>query len=122
MLIILAFGFGMMTFGIMMIKNPIGFSQSIKVFSEKPWFHMFEIMTRLVIGCLLLFVATDTAYPFTFTLLAGILCFTSLFLIIIGAKRHKQFALLAVKIGKHFRILGVLSVLCGAGISYLGFV
>ncbi len=120
MLIILAFGLGMVAFGIMMIKNPMSFSQGIRAFSEKPWFHAFEIMTRLIIGCLLLFVASETTYPFTFTLLAGILCFTSLFLIIIGEKKHRQFAHTTSKIGKHFRILGVLSVICGAGISYLG--
>lgn len=53
------------------------------------------------------------------SLLGGVFCFVSLFLIVIGPSRHRRFALLISGVGKNFRILGLLAIVCGVGLVYL---
>jgi len=119
-MIVVIFGIGMVIFGLFMTIKPLKFSAGITSFSEKPWFHLFEIFSRLVLGVLFLLIADQTAYPNTIKIIGGVLCFVSLFLVIIGAKKHRAFAQRTSTIGKHFRILGVFAILCGIGVIYLG--
>lgn len=120
MYLLLIFGIGMVGFGCFMVGKPLQFSRGIVQFSEKPWFHIFEIVSRGIFGILFLSVAGSTAYPSFVTFFGGLLCFVSLFLIIIGPTRHKRFALLTSGIGKNFRVLGLVALACGAGLIYLG--
>ncbi len=110
----------MLGFGCYMVAKPLEFSKGIVKFSEKAWFHPFEIASRFLIGLVFLMFADESSYPAVVTLLGGVLCFVSVFLIIIGPGRHRRFALLASRIGKSFRLLGLLAIVFGAGLCYLG--
>ena len=110
----------MLGFGCFMVCKPLQFSKGIARFSEKPWFHIFEILSRALLGILFLLVADSTPYPTFITILGTVLCFVSVFLIIIGPIRHKRFALLTSNIGKNFRAIGLVALACGAGLIYLG--
>jgi hypothetical protein len=103
-----------------MAIDPLKFSAGIARFSEKPWFHVFEIISRVVLGVLFLVFAEKTAFPMAIKVLGGILCFVGLFLAVIGENRHKRFAQLTAGIGKNFRFLGFFAILCGGVIIYLG--
>ncbi len=50
MYLIAAFGLVMMLFGFAMVWNLSSLSAGIITFSEKPYFHMFEIVSRIVAG------------------------------------------------------------------------
>lgn len=45
MYLITAFGFLMLLFSLAMVWNPVAFSAGIISFSEKPYFHLFEIVS-----------------------------------------------------------------------------
>lgn len=120
MYILLIFGIGMIGIGCFMVGKPMQFSIGIVQFSEKPWFHMLEIVSRGIFGALLLLVADSTAYSTFVAYLGGLLCFVCLFLIMIGPTRHRQIALLTSGIGKNFRSLGLVAVASGTGLIYLG--
>jgi hypothetical protein len=117
--LLVIFGIGLLGFGCYMVVKPLQFSRGIVWFSEKKWFHTFEIISRLVFGVIFLMLADKTSYPSVVSLLGGVLCFVSLFLIIIGPSRHRRFALLTSGIGKQFRFFGLLVILCGLGLIYL---
>jgi hypothetical protein len=119
MYLLLIFGIGMVGFGGVMVAKPLRFSSGIEQFSKWPWFHVFETISRAIFGILFLLVAGSTPYPAFVTFLGGILCFVSVFLIIIGPIRHKRIAVLASTIGENFRALGLVAILCGAGLIYL---
>ena len=120
MLLVLLFGIGMLLTGGYMIVAPMKFSNGLALFSQKPWFHAFEISSRLILGLLFLSIAKNTSYPGVFTFIGWLLCFVSVFLLLIGSSRHKRFALLTSNIGKNFRVLGFVAVTGGASIIYLG--
>ena len=122
MLILIAFGVGMFVLGVAMVLKPMSFSDGIISFSEKPWFHLFEITSRLVFGLLLIYFAGGTAYPTLVFALGMVLCCVSFLLIFVGAERHKKFALLTAKIGKRFRPLGAIAIVCGLSLVYIGIV
>lgn len=119
MILIIFFGFGMIGFGCLMAVKPIQFSHGIVRFSEQPWFHTFEIISRLIAGLVFLLLADETAYPKIVLFIGGILCFTGMFLFLIGAERHKRFARLTSDIGQNFRPIGFVAILCGLGIVHL---
>ncbi|MFT6087356.1 MAG: hypothetical protein ACI9UD_002445 [Glaciecola sp.] len=116
------FGLGMFILGCYMVIAPLKFSIGIVKFSEKPWFHVFEIASRLMIGLSLLLFAENTSYPKVVTFLGWLLCIVSVFLVLIGANRHKHFAQLASNIGKYFRVVGFIAITCGASLIYLDLV
>lgn len=119
--ILALFGFGMFIFGSMMVAKPNAFAKGITAFSNKPWFHLFEIISRLTLGVLLLLFSEQTSYPLVMQIIGGVLCFVGLFLIVIGSERHRRFASLTAKIGQYYRPIGIFAQLCGLGLIYLGF-
>ena len=110
----------MLGFGYLMIAKPLQFSRGIVQFSEKRWFHAFEIASRGILGILFLILASKTSYPTVVAFIGGVLCFVSVFLIVIGPSRHRKFALLTSGLGKNFRFLGLVAVGCGFALVYLG--
>ncbi len=119
MLPLTIFGIGMFSLGSIMLFKPLAFANGIKSFSEKTWFHKFEISSRLILGIIFLLFANNTPYPVFLYILGGILCFVSIFLTIIGYKKHRQFALLTSKIGLYFRPIGLVSQVLGAILIYI---
>ena len=120
MYLLLILGIGMFVFGCLMVARPLQFSRGIYQFSEWRWFHRFEIVSRAIFGILCLALADQTSYPIFLKIVGVVLCFVSVFLIIIGPNRHKRFALLTSNIGKNFRALGLVAIVCGSGLVYLG--
>ncbi len=120
MLILVMFGFGMFVLGSIMVFKPMMFANGIAEFSSKPWFHLFEIVSRMAIGVLFIVFAGQASYPKVVSFLGVLLCFVSGFLLVIGERRHKDFARLIAKIGAYFRPVGLLAQLCGVGLMYIG--
>lgn len=120
MVMLTIFGFGMFVLGSIMLFNPIMFANGINKFSNKDWFHTFEITSRLLIGVLFIVFAENSSYPRVLYILGVILCFVSVFLLVIGENRHKRFARLTSKIGVHFRPIGLFAQICGIVLMYIG--
>lgn len=120
MIILVLFGLGMCLLAMFMVVAPLRFANGILRFSEKPWFHPFEIASRLIVGVLFLFFAKHSAHSVVAYTLGFVLCFVSLLLLLIGADKHRAFARLTVSIGQRFRPLGVLAIACGLGLIYIG--
>lgn len=120
---IVIFGSLMMFFSIIMIAKPMYWSESIIKFSLKPWFHWFEVASRLTFAILFLFAAEHSAYPNLILAISYVLFFVSVFLLIIAPKRHKAFAVWSAKsFEKWFRPLGVLSLAFGGFLVYTSIV
>jgi uncharacterized protein YjeT (DUF2065 family) len=114
------FGIGMMAFGLLMAIRPLQFSDGVLSFSNKSWYHTFEILSRLIPG--IAFISAALLSDFSVLLLSvGLLfCFASVFLVWMGPSRHRKFATMLSRLGKHFRMLGYFAILFGAGIAYIG--
>lgn len=119
MLLLILFGLVMFVFGAIMFTKPLRFSSGIALFCEKPWFHTFEVVSRFLVGAIFLLLSANSDRPNLFVFIGVLLCFVSIFLIIIGPSRHKAFALRTSKFGKWFRPLGLVAMLCGSGLLYL---
>lgn len=120
MIIILLFGLGMSIFGLYMSIKPNHFSRGIIKFSEKPWFHIFEIVTRLVLGLLFVFFSEQTKYPNLVMLLGIVFCLVSVLLVIIGSTKHRQFAVFVANYLKNkFRYIGGFATILGLLIMYV---
>jgi len=113
MLLVALFGAGMLGFGLFMFLKPERFACQLMVFSQKSWFHGFEIATRFVIGLMFLLVANLGRWYLIVEFLGWLLCFVSLFLVLIGEHRHRRFAQLTVKLGKGFRYVGIFAIFLG---------
>ena len=68
MYLIAAFGFLMMVLSLLMIVKPDAFSKGIIVFSEKSYFHLFEIISRLAAGVIFAGFSANTVFPQFFCL------------------------------------------------------
>jgi uncharacterized membrane protein YjdF len=120
MILLTIFGFGMFVLGSVMAFKPVAFSNGIASFSQKSWFHAFEITSRIIFGILLILFAEQSSFANLLYFLGGILCFVGVFLLLIGSKRHKRFALLTSRIGEKFRPIGVVGQICGVVLMYIG--
>lgn len=114
---------GILTIGlsIVMIVNPQSFSRGILRFSEKPHFHVAEIATRLLFGAVFLYFASETMLPTLIKILGGGLLAVGLFLIVIGPKRHTEFAERSATFTGVFRPAGLLSLVFGVFLIYISF-
>jgi hypothetical protein len=119
MLIVMLFGAGMILLGAIMFIQPMRFANGIAAFSQKAWFHVFEIVSRLVIGVLFMIFAQHTAFYQLIFGLGALLVGVSIFLIVIGEQRHKSFAMKTVKIGHKFRPIGMIAILAGGSLLYV---
>lgn len=119
MIFIALFGLLMMLLSLQMIKSPNDFSKVIITFSEKPYFHVFEIMSRLLFAVIFIHYADATSAELTNTLLGFLMGFTAIFLVIIGEKKHRVFARWsAKKFNSVFQIAGCFSLMFGGYIIF----
>ena len=120
MYLIASFGFLMIFICILMAINPARFSAGILLFSEKKWFHIFEILSRAIAGMIFIVYSGSTLYPSVFTLLGYVLLGVAIGLIILAPKRHKAFAVWAAhNFENKFRPIGILSIPLGGLIIYM---
>ena len=111
---------GLLTIGLssIMLFNPKGFSRGLAAFAEKSWFHIFEIVTRIALGAVLIAFAASSSYP---NLLFGLGClfvFAGVILIVMGSRRHREFAAKSAGFGWLFRPAGVAGILFGSFLLY----
>jgi sulfite exporter TauE/SafE len=110
----------MISFGLFMIIRPQQFADGVSHFSEQTWFHAFEISSRLTAGAVFIALAFFNDFSSLLFFFGLLFCFVGLFLIWMGPSKHRKFAIIASKIGRHFRPLGYIAVLIGLGIAYTG--
>jgi len=120
MYLIAGFGFLMIFISLLMAADPHSFSEGIITFSEKKWFHIFEIISRSIAGVIFIIFSSSTLYPLVFEILGYGLLIVAVGLVILTSKRHKKFAVWAAhSFKKIFRPIGIASIPLGALIIYM---
>lgn len=120
MYFIAAFGALMMGLSVFMIASPNQWSKSIIRFSEKPYFHWFEVATRLISGLVFVEFSEQVKLSAMFLGFGYVMIAVAIGLTLLGPSKHVQFARWsAVKFKPSFRGAGVGSLLFGAAIIYL---
>jgi len=119
MVFIVIFGLLMVLLSLQMMRNPGEFSAAIIKFSNQSYFHVFEILSRLIFGLIFIYYAPSTSAVMINTVLGYLMLFTSILLVFIGAQKHRKFALWsATKFRSMFRFSGVFSFVFGIYIVY----
>lgn len=113
------FGALMMAFSIWMISQPDAWADAIVRFSEKPYFHPFEIISRIIFGVIFLRFAEQTLYPQLMTIIGYVLIAVGIGLTFTPPSRHRQFAVWsAEKFKNTFRPAGFASLAFGGFLIY----
>ncbi|MBT8052826.1 MAG: hypothetical protein HKN57_13020 [Xanthomonadales bacterium] len=113
------FGFLMMLLSIVMITNPEYWSNGIVKFSKKPYFHPFEILSRLAFGVVFIMSADQTLYPSLMLVIGYLLIAVGAGLLLIPPSKHRQFAVWSARKFKNtFRPMGFGSLFFGAFLVY----
>lgn len=108
-----------MLLSIVMITNPDYWSNGIIKFSEKPYFHPFEILSRLAFGIGFIMSADQTLYPILMLVIGYLLIAVGVGLLLIRSSKHKQFAVWSARRFKNtFRPMGLGSLFFGAFLVY----
>ena len=119
MYFIAAFGLLMLLFSLMMVFRPQAFAQSIVDFSEQPYFHPFEIISRLIAGVLFVTYAADTRFPLLFKVIGLVLVLVGVGLAFTPPRLHKKFAVQsALRCKNYFRFIGIASVVLSFALIY----
>lgn len=111
MCLIAAFGLLMMLLSLSMVAKPESFSNGIITFSEKSYFHLFEIISRIATGIIFVAYAEKTIFPKTISFIGYGLILVGLGLALTPPKLHRKFAVWSANNfrGK-FRLIGIASV------------
>ena len=121
MYVVAIFGFLMIILSLVMIINPEYWANGIIKFSEKPWFHPFEIISRFVFGMCFVLFAGETLYPKLIMIIGYVLIAVSIGLLFTPPSKHRQFALWSAdKFRTKFRLFGFCSLFFGAFLLYAG--
>jgi uncharacterized protein YjeT (DUF2065 family) len=120
MYLIAGFGVLMIFFCFLMAVNPQRFSEGIVTFSEKKWFHLFEIISRFIAGAIFIAYSNLTLYPSIFEIFGYGLVLVAIGLVALGPRRHKKFAVWAAhSFRSKFRLIGIASIPFGVLIIYM---
>jgi len=119
MYIIAFFGFLMVVLSLLMIIKPESWANGIVEFSEKPYFHPFEIISRFGFGIIFVLFAGKTLYPKLITIIGYLLLAVSIGLLFTPPAKHRQFALWSAhKFRNKFRLMGFFSLAFGTFLIY----
>lgn len=113
MYVVAAIGLLTIALSLVMIATPGGWSSGILRFSRKPYFHAAEIASRLLIGGLLIHYAGETRHPTIMGMAGYLLVAVGVFLLLVGAARHRAFAEKSAKFIAVFRPAGFVSLAIG---------
>lgn len=120
MYFIALFGFIMICLSLIMIVNPNYWSNGIINFSRKPYFHWFEVFSRLISGLIFVFYSQSTLYPQLVMSLGYLFIVVGFGLVIIGSVKHRKFAVWSAhKFKSTFRIAGLASFIFGNFLIYI---
>lgn len=110
MYLIATFGILMMFLSAIMVISPYSFSKGIISFSEKSYFHLFEISTRIIAGIIFIIYSGDTLYPSVFITIGCVLVLVGVGLSFTLPKLHKKFAVWSAnRFRNMFRLIGIIS-------------
>lgn len=112
MFFIAAFGLLMLLFSLVMVIRPAAFADGIIAFSEQPYFHIVEVVSRIIAGVIFIQYCADTRFP-QLILAIGIvlLCVGIGLACTTPPSQHRKFALWSAQAFKNqFRLIGVVSV------------
>ncbi len=102
-----------------MIINPEYWSNGIVKFSEKRWFHPFEIISRFAFGVVFVIFAGQTLYPKLMSFIGYLLIAVSVGLLLTPPSKHREFAVWSAERFRNlFRPLGFISLLFGVFLIY----
>lgn len=111
MLIVTLFGLLLACFCLLMAITPVKFASGILSFSRLPYFHIFEIFSRLVVGILFIATADQTLSPALITVIGCGLIAVGIGLVFTPPSKHRQFAVWsAQKFQPYFRVLGIVAL------------
>ncbi len=103
-----------------MIVNPSYWSNGIVDFSRKPYFHWFEVISRLIAGLVFVLYSQTTLYPQLVLSIGYLLIAVGFGLIITGSVKHRQFAVWSAnKFKSIFRLAGFGSFIFGGFLIYI---
>ncbi|MEW6982520.1 hypothetical protein AAD001_07690 [Colwelliaceae bacterium 6471] len=119
MYFIAAFGLLMMCLSVVMIVNPNYWSDGIVRFSNKPYFHWFEIISRVTAGFVFVLFNKSTLFPELILGFGYLLIAVGFGLLITGSVKHRKFAVWSAhKFKSTFRPAGVGSFIFGTFLIY----
>ncbi|MDO8344843.1 MAG: hypothetical protein Q7T48_16710 [Cellvibrio sp.] len=111
MYLIAAFGLLMMVLSLTMVIKPDSFSAGIITFSEKPYFHVFEVVSRIIAGLIFVTYATDTVFPTVISVIGFALILVGVGLALTPPRVHRKFAVWSAnEFRDRFRLIGIVSV------------
>lgn len=111
MYLIAAFGLLMMVLSLTMVIKPDSFTAGIITFSEKPYFHVFEIVSRIIAGLIFVTYATDTVFPAVISVIGFALILVGVGLALTPPRVHRKFAVWSAnEFRDRFRLIGIVSV------------
>lgn len=119
MYLIAVFGLVLIILSVVMVSCPTCWAKGIVHFSEKAFFHPFEILSRLAFGVIFISYAPATSYPSLMLTIGYLLTAVGLGLLLTPPSRHRQFAVWsAEKFKALFRPAGAVSMLFGMFIVF----
>lgn len=114
MIAIAAIGIVTIFFGACMMCRPALWARGIVRFSQQRSFHLTEVALRVMLGAILLRYADQTAHDALFSALGYLMLFVAAFLLVLGADRHRRFAVRSSTWVGLFRPGGMAAILFGA--------
>lgn len=119
MYLIAFFGILLVLLSALMVANPENWSRGIVKFSKLPYFHPFEIVSRLLFGAIFITFADQTLYPTLIAVIGYMLLAVGIGLSLTPPSKHRWFAVWSAQRFKSvFRPAGALSFLFGIFIIY----
>lgn len=119
MLALLLFGALIVAISLAMIARPEAWGRAILRFSRWRYMHVFEIVTRLGFGLLLVAFADAAKYPALFRVIGYVLLAVGLGLLFTPPSYHRRFAVWSVEhFGPYFRPAAVASLAFGVFLLY----
>jgi len=117
---IACFGLLMMCLSVIMIVNPRYWSDGIISFSKKSYFHLFEVISRLIAGFIFVLFSKATLYPNLVLFIGYLLIAVGVGLLITGSAKHRKFAVWSAhRFKSTFRPAGIGSFIFGIFLIYI---
>ncbi|MDI4635537.1 hypothetical protein J7U46_20910 [Pelomonas sp. V22] len=115
---IAAVGLLTMILSFVMMARPSAWGSGILAFASKPYFHFAEIASRAAVGAVLLYFAEQTLHPKLFEFAGYGFLAIGVFLLLVGAQRHRAFAVRSASFTYLFRPGGLVGLVIGALVVY----
>ena len=116
------FGVGMVGMSLALVAKPDASAEAVLRFVRLPYFHPFEIITRLGFGVLFVLYADQSRFPTLISVFGYLLIAVGLGLLATPPSYHRRFGVWSVdKFSKYFRVAGLASLTFGMFLIYAVF-